>query len=49
MIMALLRAKLDAQKVPGGLDPAQSGGFEAGANLRASEALLKSLRKAKPR
>jgi len=49
MIMALLRAKLDAQKTQAGADGAKSGEPSPRDGLRASEALLKSLNKPRGR
>lgn len=45
MIMALLRAKLDAQKPLGNAERPQSAGSGEGSNLQISEALLKSLKR----
>lgn len=49
MVMALLRAKLDAQKTPGGSDASPSGGSGPDSGLRASESLLRSLNKPRAR
>jgi len=50
MIMALLRAKLDEQKTSTGLGPRRSDEpVEGGSRLRASEALLKSLKRPRER
>jgi replication initiation protein RepC len=49
MIMALLRAKLDAQKTPVGADGGKTDEPRPSDGLRASEALLRSLNKPKGR
>ena len=50
MVMALLRAKLDAQRSVEFQDGAQSdGGAEAGDRLQVSDSLLKSLQRPKSR
>ncbi|MBB3933751.1 replication initiation protein RepC [Kaistia hirudinis] len=49
MIMALLRAKLDAQKTQAGADGAKAEEPRPSDGLRASEALLRSLNKPRPR
>lgn len=49
MVMALLRARLDAQKTAeGGAEPAEGGAPAGGPRLQASAALLKSLQKPRP-
>lgn len=50
MVMALLRAKLDAQKTAGNAgEPRSEGSVGAGTGLRVSEALLKNLQRPKSR
>jgi replication initiation protein RepC len=50
MVMALLRARLDAQKATGnGGSPAEGGAAVDAPRIQASEALLKSLNKPRPR
>ena len=50
MVMALLRAKLDAQRpaADGGREPAATSSTADGPRVHASEALLKSLQKPRP-
>ncbi|PZR81546.1 MAG: replication initiation protein RepC [Stutzerimonas stutzeri] len=49
MVMALLRARLDAQKTAeGGAEPSEGGAAAGGPRLQASTALLKSLQKPRP-
>ncbi len=49
MVMALLRAKLDVQKTQAGADGAKTDEPRPSDGLRASEALLRSLNKPRPR